>query len=219
MGRARAWHLLTFLVTAFALVLQTVLVIKGGAHIPSETDPDVAVASAPDLATRLVRLVSYFTILSNVLVAITSLTIAARADRDTHLWRVLRLNAVVCITLTGIVHWFFLRPLLDLHGADWWADKLLHIVVPVLALVGWMLFGPRGRVDVRDLAASAIFPAVYMVYTLVRGELVGWYPYPFTDVDLHGYPIVLLNAVGIIVLLVLLSFGALKLDPRLPGES
>ena len=216
MGRARAWHLLTFLVTAVAVVLQLVLVIQGADHIPSETEPEVAVLGRPDLDTRLIRFVSYFTILSNLLVAVTTLTLAAGADRDTRVWRVLRLNAVVCITVTGIVHWFFLRPLLDLEGADYVADKLLHIVVPVMALVGWLVFGPRGRVTAGDLAPSAIFPGLYMVYTLIRGEISEWYPYPFTDVNEHGYLVVLINALGVIALLVALSWGALKLDPKLP---
>jgi len=210
MGRARAWHLLTFLVATFALVFQLVLVWRWHAVL-DETN-------RPDLATRLVRFISYFTILSNILVAATELTLAAGADRDTRLWRVLRLNAVVAIAVTGIVHWFLLRPLLDLHGDDWWADKLLHVVVPLLAVVGWLVFGPRGRALREDLVASLVFPGAYMVYTLVRGELVEWYPYPFIDVNEHGYGVVLVNAVGVVVLLLALSFGAIWLDRRLPSR-
>ncbi|HET7689851.1 MAG TPA: Pr6Pr family membrane protein [Nocardioidaceae bacterium] len=207
MGRARAWHLLTFLVAAFAVVFQLVLVWQGHAVL-DETN-------RPDLGTRLVRFISYFTILSNILVAATELTLAVGADRDTRLWRVARLNAVVAIAVTGIVHWFLLRPLLDLQGDDWWADKLLHVVVPLLAVVGWLVFGPRGRARREDLLPSLLFPGAYLVYTLVRGELVEWYPYPFIDVNEHGYGIVALNAVGVVVLLLALTFGAIKLDGRL----
>lgn len=209
MGRARAWHVLTFLVAAVAVVFQLVLVWQGH-NVLDEVN-------RPDLATRLVRFISYFTILSNILVAVTELTLAAGADRDTRVWRVLRLNAVVAIAVTGLVHWFLLRPLLDLEGADWWADKLLHVVVPLLAVVGWLLFGPRGRVGTADLLPSAIYPGAYMVYTLVRGELVEWYPYPFIDVNEHGYGVVLANALGVVLLLVVLSYGAVWLDRRLSG--
>ncbi len=207
MDRARAWHLLTFLVTAFAVVFQLVLVWQGHAVL-DEVDP-------PDLGTRLVRFFSYFTILSNLLVAWSALTLAVGADSDTTLWRVLRLNAVVSIAVTGLMHWFFLRPLLDLDGADYWADKLLHVVVPLLAVAGWLVFGPRNRVSGADLLPSAIFPGLYMLYTLVRGELVEWYPYPFTDVNEHGYAVVLLNGVGVVAMVVVLSLGGLWLDRRL----
>jgi hypothetical protein len=220
MGRARAWHLLTFLVAAFAVMFQLVLIVRGHyALVQPETTGVQArgLVDQPDLGTRVVRFFSYFTILSNLLVAATTLTLAAAADRNTKLWRVLRLNAVVGITVTGIVHWFFLRPLLDLHGADYAADKLLHIVVPILALVGWLAFGPRGRVLKEDLAWSAIFPGVYMVWTLVHGEVSEWYPYPFTDVNAHGYAVVLVNAVAVMALLVVVSSGALWADKRLAG--
>ncbi|HSV41230.1 MAG TPA: Pr6Pr family membrane protein [Nocardioidaceae bacterium] len=209
MGKARAWHLLTGLVAAFAVVFQLVLVWQGHAVL-DEVDP-------PDLNTRLVRFISYFTILSNILVALTSLAIAAGKGNQ-RLWNVLRLDALIGIAVTGIVHWFFLRPLLDLHGNDYWADKLLHVIVPLLAVIGWSVFGPRGRVSRADLAPAAIFPGLYMAYTLIRGELVEWYPYPFTDVNEHGYGAVLANGVGVVVLFVVLALGAVWLDERLPGE-
>ncbi|MBC7639003.1 MAG: Pr6Pr family membrane protein [Rhodoferax sp.] len=109
-------------------MLQLVLVVRGG-QVLDEVTP-------PALGMRLARFVAYFTIQSNVLVAITALTLAHDPARDGRAWRVLRLAAVVGIAVTGLVHFVLLRPLLDLDGADWAADKLLHMVVPVLALVG-----------------------------------------------------------------------------------
>ncbi|HWU23531.1 MAG TPA: Pr6Pr family membrane protein, partial [Nocardioides sp.] len=120
------------------------------------------------------------------------------------------------IAVTGIIHWFLLRPLLDLHGADLLADKLLHVVVPLLAVGGWVAFGPRGLIRSADLAPSAIFPALYLAWTLIHGAVSGWYPYPFVDVDEHGYLIVLLNTLGVIVLLTAICLLALRLDRRLP---
>lgn len=206
-GRGRAWNLLTGLVALFAVVFQLVLVWQGHAVLDEH--------NRPDLSTRLIRFVSYFTILCNILVAATSLFLAAAADRDSRLWHVLRLDALIGIAVTGIVHWFFLRPLLDLEGNDYLADKLLHVVVPLLAVIGWVAFGPRGRVTREDLAPAAIFPALYFVYTLVRGEIANWYPYPFTDVNEHGYAVVLLNGLGVVLLFVVLALGAVWLDRKL----
>lgn len=206
---ARAWHLLTAVVTIVALVLQFWLVLDGHRTLVTEGQPNTRVS--------VVRFFSYFTILSNILVAWSTTTLALGTDRDSRVWRVLRLNAVVGIVVTGIVHWFFLRPLLDLHGADYAADKLLHIVVPLLAVIGWLAFGPRGRVSRRELLPSVIYPAAYMVWTLVHGAASDWYPYPFTDVSEHGYAVVLLNACGVVALLVAISAAALWADRRLPG--
>src|SRR5215210_449925 len=79
-ANARAFHLVTFLVAAGAVVLQLVLIIQGGQHL--DTAPGVARANDPDLSTRLVGFVSYLTIWFNVLVAGTSAVLAADAQRD-----------------------------------------------------------------------------------------------------------------------------------------
>ena len=206
---ARPWHVLTAVVTIFAVVFQLWLSLSGHRTLVTEGQPNTS--------TTLVRFFSYFTILSNLLVAITATSLALARDRDSRLWRVLRIDAIVGIAVTAIVHWFFLRPLLTLHGSDYLADKLLHVVVPALALIGWVVFGPRGRIQRGDLLPSTIYPALYMAWTLVHGAASKWYPYPFTDVGQHGYPVVLLNACGVIALLTAIGAVMLVLDPRLPG--
>ena len=210
MTRARAFHLLTFLVTAFALVLQLVLVVQGHRVLDEH--------NRPDLATRVVRYFSYLTIWSNILVAWSTLTLALGRDRDTRLWRVLRLDAVVLILLAGVVHFFFLRPLLDLHGWDLVADRSLHLVVPALAVGGWLVLGPRRRVDRPDVLGALVLPLAWLAYTLVRGAFVSWYPYPFIDVDRHGYAVVLLNCAAVAALMLAFAWGALLLDRRLAAR-
>jgi len=206
-NRARVFHLLTFLVAAFAVVLQLVLVIQGHRVLDEH--------NRPDLGTRLVRFCSYLTIWFNVLVAWSTLTLALGRDRDSRVWRALRLDAVVLATVGGLVHFFFLRPLLDLTGWDLAADRLLHIAVPVLALAGWLAFGPRGRAGRRDLVPFLVLPVAWLVYTLVRGELVEWYPYPFVDVNAHGYGVVLLNCAGVAAAMVAGAWAAIVADRRL----
>jgi hypothetical protein len=206
---ARAWHALTAVVTWFALVFQLILIIKGG-HVLEET-------VVPPLTTRLARFISYFTILTNLLVALTVTPLALGRPVGSRLWRIVRLDAIVGIAVTGLVHWFFLRPLMHLQGADFLADKLLHVVVPLLAVIGWCAFGPRGRVDGSLLLPSLIYPVGWLVLTLLRGAITGWYPYPFLDVGIHGYGTVLLNCLLVALLLLAISWGAVALDRRLPG--
>jgi hypothetical protein len=206
----RGGHLLVAVVAVVALVLQLVLVVQGHGVL-DETDP-------PGLAARLVRLVSYFTVLSNVMVAITSARSALGLDRpDEHrVWRVLRLDALVGIAVTGAVHLLLLRGLLDLDGADLVADTLLHRVVPPLFVVVWLLAGPRGRLEVRDVAWATAYPVVYEVWTYVHGRATGFWPYPFTDVDELGLPRALVNGLAVLVLFAALAAVARALDRRLP---
>lgn len=207
---ARPWHILTAVVVWAALIFQFILVVRGGVVL-DETAP-------VPLGTRLIRFISYFTVLTNILVAATATTLALRQDTFPRWWKVLRLNAIVGIAVTGLVHWFFLRPLMNLNGADYLADKLLHVVAPLLAVIGWALFGPRGKADRSLLLPSLIYPIGWLAYTLVRGGFVDWYPYPFLDVNLHGYPRALLACAAVAVLLLAITWGAMRLDERLPGE-
>jgi hypothetical protein len=92
------------------------------------------------------------------------------------------------------------------------ADNLLHTVVPVMAVVGWLMFGPRGRTSSRIARLSALFPIAWLVFTLIRGELVGFYPYPFVDVATLGYGRVLVNCVWVAVLYLGVAFGYTALD-------
>ncbi len=202
----RRWHLLTALVAAAAVVLQLVLVVQGG-RVLDEVEP-------PSLPLRLGRFVAYFTVQSNVLVALTAGLLALDATRDSAGWRVLRLAGVVGITVTGVVHFLLLRPLLDLQGADWAADKLLHMVVPVLAVVGWVAFGPRGLVDRRTVLLTLAWPVAWLVETLVVGALTGWYPYPFLDPREESVAAVVVACVAITLLFVAVLAAAAALDRR-----
>ena len=193
---ARTWHGGTALAAAVALALQLVLVVIGS-PAPTAGDPD------PGLGERLFHLVSYFTILSNLLVLTTTTRLARDAAADGPVWRVLRLNAVVGITVTALVHWFLLRPLNDLSGWPSLADKLLHVVVPGLALLGWLLFGPRQRVGLRTVLLGLVYPVGWLCYTLAVGAVTGWYPYPFLDVGDRGSGPVALTS----VVLAALVFG------------
>ena len=135
----------------------------------------------------------------------------------------LRLAGIVGITVTGIVHFLLLRPLLDLHGWDYAADKLLHMAVPVLAVVGWAAFGPRGRVTSRAIGLALLWPLSWLAWTLVVGGLSGWFPYPFLDHREDGWAAVAATSLGILALVLGLMGAARVLDRRLgaaaaPGE-
>ena len=117
------------------------------------------------------------------------------------------------------MHWFFLRPLLDLHGWAFVTDKLLHVVVPLLAVAGWVAFGPRRRLDVADRVLPALlWPAAWLVYTLVMGAITSWYPYPFLDVGVHGYGTVLVTSLLVAVALLAVLAVLVLVDRPLRRE-
>lgn len=203
MRAARLWHGLTSAVATAALALQIGLVLSG---VPVLADVEV-----PPLPIRSARLICYFTIQSNVLVAVTSAMLARRPERDGPVFRVLRLDALAGIVLTGAVHFVALRPILTVVGWAWLADLGLHVVVPVLSLVAWLAAGPRPRMEWRTCLLSAIWPLGWLAWTLTVGALTGWYPYPFLNAGQLGYPQVLLTSLVVtaVFALVVAVFAAL----------
>jgi hypothetical protein len=206
-ARARTVHLVVAVVAWGAVLFQLALVVSGSAVLVEE-DP-------PGMGERIYRFFAYFTIQSNLLVALTSTVLARDPELDRPGWRVARLAGVVGITVTGVVHFFLLRPLLDLEGADWVADKLLHMVVPVLAVAAWATYGPRPRITGREVAYALAWPVAWTAWTLVVGQVDGWVPYPFLDPAEEGWVAVGVACAGITVLF-LLVFGLYAwLDRRL----
>ena len=205
---ARAWHAITAAVALAGVVIELVLVANGhNALLASDVPP------AP---TRVIRFLSYFTIESNLLVVIAATMLALAPARDGRLFRVLRLDALFGITITGVVYAVLLAPLHDPHGIAAYTNAALHYVAPIMSVLGWLLFGPRPRIDESTLLLALIWPALYIAYTLAHGAAGDWYPYPFIDVTKLGYATALRNGVGMVVLMAGVSSLYRVGDSRLP---
>jgi hypothetical protein len=167
---------------------------------------------------RVLNVFAYFTIQSNLLLGATCLVLALGQRRESTLFKTLRLNGVLCIAVTGIVYHLVLAGSDSPTGWAWVANFLLHTVTPVLGVLGWLLYGPRRQTDSRIVAWSIVYPLLWVAFTLIRGEGTDFYPYPFIDVGLHGYPTVLLNCLFVALLFLALAAGATLLDRRLSSK-
>ena len=178
-----------------AVILQGLLLVR------------TTLAAGGSVGGALVVLFGYFTILTNLFVALTAGAAALRPGS----WLAsasLRGCATTAIVLVGLGYHVLLRELWDPQGWQRLADNLLHYAVPVAALAYWLSFPPRrAALPARAPLLWAVYPVAYLVYALIRGELLGSYPYPFVDVSELGYARVLANATGL--LLAFVAMGAL----------
>jgi len=172
---------------------------------------------APTQTERFVRLFSYFTIDSNLLIACVSLLLAFRPAHDGPLFRVLRLTALLCIAVTGVVFHTVLTGLRELTPSGQLANFLLHTAAPGLAVLGWLLAGPRPRTDRGTIARAVLLPLAWIVYTFVRGAFVDWYPYPFMDVGKLGFARAALNSGLVALVFIVMAFGLRLLEKKLPA--
>ncbi|KLN34401.1 hypothetical protein FB00_12690 [Cellulosimicrobium funkei] len=200
---ARVLHALVALAALTGAVMELVIALVDGP------------GTAPSQAERLVRLFSYFTIQSNLLVGVVSLLLAVRPERDGPVFRVAHLDALLCIAVTGIVYNTVLRGLAELSAAGQVSNLLLHLLAPVLAVAAWLLVGPRPRVDAATVWWSVAYPLAWIAYTFVRGAVVGWYPYPFLDVGELGLGRALVNTAVVAAVFLALAWLVRVVDGRL----
>ena len=163
----------------------------------------------------LMSFFSYFTVLSNTLVA-TVLTCAVTsresAARRWFLQPWVSSGIAVSIAVVSLAYNLLLRHLWHPEGWQWLADELLHDVMPLLFLVYWWSCVPKGRLRVGHIGLWVIYPLVYFAYSLLRGHLLAVYPYPFIDVEKLGYPQVFINAGGLLVGFVVIALLVIGLD-------
>lgn len=152
------------------------------------------------VVSRLSDTASYFTIWSNVVVAVTmTMTLLARRPlRASALVRTLRLDSVLMITITAIVYAVLLAPTAVVVGWSRLTDPILHQVTPAVTVLVWLVFGPRGWISWRTVLAALLVPLAWIVWMLLRGAIVGAYPYDFANVAELGFAPVAGTLAGIL---------------------
>ncbi len=165
----------------FALVAQLYLIILGRVASVEET---------------LVRYFSFFTVLTNILVA---LCFTFMLFRPLSKWGMffsrstVSIAIAIYITVVGLVYNIVLRPLWNPEGLQMIVDELLHSVIPVLYVVYWFVYLRKDHLQWKDIVYWLLYPLLYLIFILVRGSFSGFYPYPFVDVGKLGYHDVMIN--------------------------
>jgi hypothetical protein len=127
---------------------------------------------------------SYFTVLTNILVAAELTRVALSKDNGGAWCRprpVVATVIAVYATMTGLTYFLVLRRLWNPTGWLFVADGMLHYVMPVVFVAYWLCFVPNRTLGFRHAALSLVFPLAYIAYTLWHGAVSGFYPYPFVD--------------------------------------
>jgi hypothetical protein len=170
----------TTFITAYRLL--------GGALILSATSYSIALKwGSPTFS--LSNFFSYFTQLSNLYAAAVlwaGLWFARRPPAP--FYESARGASVLYMSITGIVYEVLLAHADSLvHGTPTYSNWVLHRIMPVALLLDWLYVAPRTRLDWTHMLRWLAFPIAYLAYTLVRGLLIDWYPYPFVDPRPYGY--------------------------------
>ncbi len=135
------------------------------------------------------RVFMYFTIQSNILIAVICLVglyLLVQKKKINDVWYTVKLVGTVAITLTGVVFAVLLVPLL---GDNAWniQNTLTHAVVPVAAVADFFVIASGSGLKRKSVAYVIIPPLFYAIYAGI-GYVRGWefgagrnYPYFFLN--------------------------------------
>ncbi|MEU8898061.1 Pr6Pr family membrane protein [Nocardia sp. NPDC048505] len=153
---------------------------------------------------------SSFTVQSNIL-AVAILFLGGLRDPSGRRWQLWRGAATLYLVITGIVYAVLLSNV-ALGPEDPWISAVLHRVLPIVLVVDWVAAPYVLGVSARLVATWLAYPAVYAAYTLFRGLIVNWYPYPFLDPRGQGYVSMTVGLVVLGVAFALLAVAVLALS-------
>jgi hypothetical protein len=152
---------------------------------------------------------SYFTVQSNILLAVTFVALVVRPTLAQHVpFLTLRGIATLNIIVTGLVYTLLLAPSsADVDVTLKWVDFVLHTLAPIAGLVDWLVDPPHRRIPLRTVAIWLAYAVVWLGYTMIRGAATDWYPYPFLDPDEESVGSIIVTCLAITAVFVVLSAG------------
>ncbi|MEO6346755.1 MAG: Pr6Pr family membrane protein [Aquaticitalea sp.] len=162
----------------------------------------------------VIRFFSFFTILTNILVAcyfiaqLFSLKILRFLKTDTSLTAI-----TAFILVVGLVYQFVLRFIWEPSGWQMVIDELLHTMIPSYVLLYWFFYVKFSSFNPRHLLTWLLYPFLYFAFVLLRGHFSGFYPYPFIDIQELGYSKVFINFIALSAF-VLMLMGILYVAAR-----
>lgn len=136
-----------------------------------------------------VNFFSFFTIESNIIAALifVGVGVAYLLGRNGSAFTMLRGAAALYMTVTGIVYALLLSGMEEsLNTPIPWVNFVLHYLFPFVAFADWFVDRPAVKVTLQQSLWWLLLPVVYLGYSLTRGALTGWYPYPFLNPE-NGY--------------------------------
>lgn len=168
------------------------------------------------LGVAVWSMAGFFTILTNVLMAATMLTIAATGRRLSFGWMSM---VTLSMIMVGLVYHVLLAQHMSFTGRRWWIDQALHTILPAFMLWYWLMESSRNGVRGGQPLFWLAWPAAYGVYALLRGAIGGRYPYPFLNVATLGMAQVAVNMAILVAFFALFAYLLNAIGRRMPLRS
>lgn len=177
-----------FCISWFAVIMQFILMIQN---------------RQADIPETIIRFFSFFTILTNILVALyfTSKVLHLKGSFFDIFSKNASSTAITSfILIVGLVYQIVLRKIWEPKGMQMIVDELLHTIIPIYMLGYWFFTIHKENLKLKNLFFWLLYPAIYLLVVMIRGYFSHYYPYPFLNMDQIGFQSVIMNIFGIIII-------------------
>ncbi len=158
---------------------------------------------------------SHFTILSNVVTSCVFFYLAVLGtDKKGPTIDSVRGASLGYLVVSSAVYFLLLQNIYASPPIAW-VNAVLHKIMPAVAVFGWLIFPPRTSLKLSESFKWLAFPIFYLAYTLIRGGILDYYPYPFLDPGTSGGLSVFIYCVVIAISGLILSAVIIVLGNKL----
>jgi hypothetical protein len=201
-----------------ALIWRGLFAVVGWASVGLYYGLTISGLTPAETATRTLHFFSFFTIQTNLLVAVALTLPVIGAGTGPGRWAAsegVRAGVTMYAVVVGLVYHFLLHATWNPQGLYQVANISLHYVMPVAILFDWLVFTPNGRLRWIDAGKWLAFPLIYSVWLLLLGAFSGWYPYWFIDVPELGLGRTLRNLFGLLAFFGIVGLIVVAIDRTL----
>jgi len=180
-----SYRALGAVLTWLAIIVQYVVLVQSG--------------DFGGLAASTFAYLGYFTILTNILVGLAFTSPFFKPEnrlRQFFQQQAVRAALALYILVVMVVYWAALAAIHNPVGISAVANYGLHLVIPILYILDWLVFAPKGNMSWKRIPYWVAYPMAYGVFTMIRGTVTGTYPYPFLNVTELGAMQVFINMLG-----------------------
>ena len=184
------------------------LVVWFGLGLQFYISTQLYVSQGRTFAGAIIQILSYFTVLTNILVAsvFSCILLSPNSKPGKFFSHTSTLTAIaVYITIVGCIYNLILSNQWNPQGLFKLADTLLHTVSPILFMIFWIVFVVKENLRWILCIKWLWFPFFYLVYSLIRGQVLGIYPYFFMDIGVLGYKQTIINCLFVLLAFVSVS--------------
>lgn len=132
---------------------------------------------------------AYFSIVTAIVAGLflitTSFGLMLKIE-DTKWVEIARLSLAVALIVVGVVYHALLADAAnDVRDGDYaWPvlpNEIIHTYAPILAVIEYLISVKAFRIRLRAFVWVAIFPLIWLVFSIVRGSATNWWPYWFIN--------------------------------------